>query len=711
MKDRNGYEMSKKQLDFDHSSRLLSQYGIEALGAYVFSEDEAVAQASKMGYPVAVKSVSQKIIHKTDEGAVFLDVQNDQDLQRSCAELKKLMGGFSREEGDGILVQGMAPKGLEILVGSKRDPGFGAVTMIGIGGIFVELYSDAAMGIGVLNRDDVLGMLANTQVGIVLEGYRGKSYDREAVIDVAIKISRLMHDNPKISELDLNPVIVHETGCSIVDVRIIRDDKGIDPVAEDVKPWVMESINAIFRAESVAVIGASRPGTQGGVILKNCIGIKRLYPVHPTLEKIHGIPCYTSLAELPEVPAVGVFAVNSERTVSIFRDFCELGGKGAIIFSDGFAEMGRSELEEELLKISEEYKVAYIGPNCMGVIDSFSGLNTNYIPEQRSVTVEQASGIGVISQSGGIGLELLEMFRADHQNLGRWVSIGNASCAGVPEMLAQMGDDPRISIIAIYLEGVADGLKLMKVGREVTAKKPVIIIKGGTGGGAEAALSHTASLAGSHEAFQACCEQAGFYLVEDLTEDPKILVNILSILTSQPQTGNDRVAVVSVGGGAGILLADQVTEEGMRLAQFSQETRRKLQALIGEDLYRKNQPPNQSVLDNIGNNPLDLFGNCNDERLLAALRIIDEDSETDVIVAGVYLQVPLLSEYLPERLVELNDELTKPLIVSPRGFSQYVDRCRTYMATKKLRTYTVPMMKPLGIALRIWKRYGRSFME
>jgi 3-hydroxypropionyl-CoA synthetase (ADP-forming) len=147
------------------------------------------------------------------------------------------------------------------------------------------------------------------------------------------------------------------------------------------------------------------------------------------------------------------------------------------------------------------------------------------------------------------------------------------------------------------------------------------------------------------------------------------------------------------------------------LAEFSQETRKKLQALIGDDLYRKNQPPNDSVLANIGNNPLDLFGNCNDERLLAALRIIDEDPETDVIVAGVYLQVPLLSEYLPERLVELNDELTKPLIVSPRGFSKYVDRCRTYMAAKKLRTYTVPMMKPLGIALRIWKRYGKSFME
>ena len=702
--------MSKILLDFSSSASLLSRYGLAAEGVQVHSEEEALAAAKAMGYPVAVKAVSPHIIHKSDAGAVFLDLGEDVALLDACAALKAQMGDFSETRGTGLLVQKMAGKGFEILIGAKRDPGFGSVTMIGLGGLLVELYPDVAMGIGVLTKGDVLRMLANTRVGRVLEGFRGKVYDREAIIDAVIRISRLMAENPGICELDLNPVIVHQRGYAIVDARIITNGESLVPVADEVNPWVMESIEAIFRAQSVAVIGASRPGTQGGVILKNCMGIKRLYPIHPTLDRIHGLACYRRLEDLPEVPDVGVFAVNAERTISLFDDFCAMGGKGAIIFSDGFAEMGRHDLEERLTERSRAAQVAYVGPNCMGVIDSFSGLNTNYIPEQRSVTVAESSGIGVISQSGGIGLELLEMFRADHQNLGRWVSIGNASCVGVPEILAQMGADPRISIIAIYLEGVADGLKLMRVGKEVTRKKPVIIIKGGIGGGAEAALSHTASLAGSHEAFKACCEQAGFYLVEDLTEDPKILVNILSILTSQPHTDSDRVAVVSVGGGAGILLADQVTAEGMHLAEFTRETRQQLQELIGADL-KSGKGQARSVLENIGNNPLDLFGNCNDDRLLAALRIIDRDPNTDVIVTAVYLQVPLLSEYLPERLVELNDELTKPLIVSPRGFSQYVDRCRTYMAAKKLRTYTVPMMKPLGIALKIWKRYGRGFME
>ncbi len=143
----------------------------------------------------------------------------------------------------------------------------------------------------------------------------------------------------------------------------------------------------------------------------------------------------------------------------------------------------------------------------------------------------------------------------------------------------------------------------------VAKKKPVLIIKGGSGGGAETAISHTASLAGSHEAFKACCDQAGFYLVEDLTEDPKILVNVLSILTSQPKTDNNKVAVISVGGGAGILLSDQVTGEGMQLAEFTPQTRSQLKELIKKNLKLEQESHQDIILKNVGNNPIDLLGN------------------------------------------------------------------------------------------------------
>lgn len=702
--------MQKHQLSFKESAELLNRYHIPPAGVQVYSVSEALAAAENLGYPVVVKPDSGKIIHKSDEKAVFLNLKTEDQLTAACQTLEKKIGGLARENKDGLLIQKMADKGFELLVGGKQDPGFGPITMIGMGGIYVELFADAAMGIGVLSRNDVERMLKNTRAGRVLDGFRGQTCDREAVIDLVINISRLMAENPDICELDLNPVIIHENGYDVVDARLIRDPENVAPVPKNIQDWKRKSVDAIFNARSVAVIGASRPGTQGGVILKNCMGIQRLYPVHPKLKAIHGLTCYRSLQELPEVPEVCVFAVNSERTVTIFEEFCKLGGKGAIIFSDGFAEMGRVDLEERLIHLSETYQVAFIGPNCMGVIDNFSGLNTNYIPVQRSVPPTPSNCVGVISQSGGIGLELLEMFGADRQNLGKWVSIGNAASTGVPEILSHMGDDPRIKIIAIYLEGVADGLKLMKVGKEVAQRKPVLIIKGGTGGGAKAALSHTASLAGSHDAFRACCAQAGFYLVEELTEDPKIIVNVLSILTSQPKTDGNRIAVVSVGGGAGILISDQVTEEGMTLAEFAPETKKRMQALFLHDFNPDQKAVQDKILQNVGNNPIDLLGNCKDDRLLESIRIVDQDPNTDVIIAAIYLQVPLLSEYLPERLVELKQELTKPLIISPRGFSPYVDRCRTYMADKKLHTYTVPMMKPLRMALSIWQRYDTSFL-
>ncbi len=703
--------MSKVQLDFEESAKLLAKYNITAEGRQVYSMGEAMTVSKEIGFPMVAKPVSETIIHKSDAGAVFLNLANREQVKAACEAIEEKVGGFSKEKKAGLLLQKMADKGFEILVGAKQDPAFGPVTMVGIGGIYVELYADVAMGVGELSEQDVENMLSKTGAGKVLAGFRGQIYDKARVIDLVIGISRLMTDNPDICELDLNPVIVYEKGVAIVDARLIHDTGAAKPLPSQVADWKMESLRAIFEARSVAIVGASRPGTQGGVILKNCKGIERLYPIHPKLKTIHGLTCYPSLEQLPEVPEVCVFAVNPERTVSLFETYCKLGGKGAIIFSDGFAESGRKDLEERLIEISRKYKVAFIGPNCMGVIDNYSKLNTNFIPVQRSVPASPPNNVGVISQSGGIGLEFLEMLSADNQDLGKWVSIGNASCVGVAEILSQMGDDPRIEIITIYLEGAADGLKLMEVGKKVAENKPVLIIKGGRGGGAQAALSHTASIAGSHEAFEACCDQAGFFLMEDLTEDPKILVNVLSILTSQPKPSSNgkKIGVVSVGGGASILLADQITEEGMTLATFAPETRKQMQELMSRKLKPGQDAVNEKILSNVGANPVDLFGNCDDERLMEALRIVDRDPNTDVIIAAVYMQPPLLTEYLPERLVELKEELTKPLIISPRGFSDYVARCREYMAEKKLHTYTVPMMKPLRTALAVWEKYGRSF--
>lgn len=701
--------MNGIQADFSTTKDLLESFGISIIGTSVHTREEAVATATEIGFPCVMKLVSPDVIHKTDAGVVVLDIES----ASMAGEGYDTVLANGRKAGAqriyGVLVQKQARPGFELLVGARQDPVFGPVTMIGYGGRFVELFKEVAPGVGVLTREDVERMLSETVVSRVIAGFRGPALDKDAVVDLTIRVSQLMEARPEVTELDLNPVILYPKGCCIVDARMIVGEPIAHPRADDLSGTRLRSLQAIFEAKSVAVVGASRPGSIGGIILKNSSRVERLYPINPKRDTLMGLKCYKDFSDLPNPADVAVFAVAPETTIASFRQFCETGGKGAIIVSDGFAEIGRTDLEEELHAISEKYGVVYVGPNCLGVFDNFSGLNTLFLPMRRLNTSTKPGLVGVVSQSGGVGLELLEMAAADNLAIGKWVSCGNASGISIPELLAHMGDDSRIRVIAIYVEGLRNGLQFMEVGRKIARRKPVIVIKGGMAGGAAATMSHTASLAGSFQAFKAACHQAGFYLIEELTEDPKILINVLSILTTQKPARNNRVAVVSVGGGAAILLADQITSNGMRLTTFSDNTQVKLTRLLGTKIGAASDSDKARIAGRVASNPLDLFGDADDDRLLEAIHILNDDLNTDIIVAGLYFQIPYLSEYIAERLVELMRAMRKPLILSPRGYSHYVQQTTEYLAQHDVHTYTVPMIKPLAIALDIWKRYDLDF--
>ncbi len=698
--------MASRQLGFEDTVLILESYGIPVLGKAVKTRDAAVDAATELGFPVVIKVATPEIVHKTDVGVVFLDIKNAEEAGETFDKVMENARKAGAKDVENVLIQKMAKPGFEMLVGARQDPCFGPVTMVGHGGRFVELWKDAAPGVGLLKRDDVERMLAKTKSDRVLRGFRGPALDREAVIDTVIRVSRMMDERPDILELDLNPVIVYEAGFAIVDARVIVGEPVFHRRATDLSYRRMKSLESIFSPKSVAVVGASRSGSIGGIILKNSSRIDKLYPINPRRKSLLGLDCYPSITELPEVPDLAVIALGPEATIATFKELCQKGGRGAIIVSDGFAESGRKDLEQELIDTANEHRISYIGPNCLGVIDNFSGLNTMFIPERRTSMQTKASGLGVISQSGGIGLELLEMLDADNLSVGKWASCGNASGVTIAEILAHMGDDPRIKVIAIYLEGLRNGLQFMEVGRAVAEKKPVIVIKGGVGGGAAKTMSHTASLAGSFDAFKAACEQAGLFLIEELTEDPKILINVISILSTQPAARGNRIAVVSVGGGAAILLADQITTEGMKLAEFAPETKEKFAKLLEGKVRAASPDEKDRIAQQITENPLDLFGDCDDDMLLESLITLNNDPNTDIILVASYFQVPYLSEYIAERLIEIHSEFKKPLILSPRGFSQHVWNTRAYLAAHDFPTYTVPMMKPLSIALEVWKKYG-----
>ncbi|MFW5878894.1 MAG: acetate--CoA ligase family protein [Myxococcota bacterium] len=698
--------MSSFQADFDTTRAALAEHGIPVTGQMLVNREEAAEAVKAATYPLVMKLVSPDIIHKTDAGVVFLDIADADEAMAAWDTIMERARAAGAKRIDGILMQPHVRPGFELLVGARQDPVFGPVTMIGQGGRYVELMNDVWPGVGVLNEEDVTRMLTHTRAGRILDGFRGPPLDKQAAVDIAIKVSRLMRARPDVQELDLNPVILYEQGFAIVDARMIVGEPVHHPRAEDLSYERLTSLNGIFEARSVAVMGASMPGTVGGIILKNSSAVPKLYPINPKQESLLGHKCYPTLESLPETPDVAVFAVRPELTIKGFETFCKMGGKGAVVVSDGFAEIGRHDLENQLVEISHQNDVVYIGPNGLGVFDNFSGINTLFLPRHRSSLPLHAGPVGIISQSGGIGTEILEMAAADNLRLGKWVSCGNASGVSIPELITHMGDDPRIKIIAIYLEGLRNGLQFMEVARKIARKKPLIVLKGGVAGGAAATMSHTASLAGSFEAFKAACTQAGVYLIEELTEDPKLLINVLSMLTTQKPARGRRAAVVSVGGGAAILLADALTSHGLELTDFAPETCKKLSELLPSRIVDSEG----GACPNIAN-PLDLYGDANDERVLGALRLLNEDPETDLVVMAVYLQPPYISEYFLERLGELQRELTKPLIVSLRGFSPYTMRSRDDLLKQGVHTYSVPMVKPLTLAVDIWLRYGLDFTK
>jgi len=334
--------MNGTQADFGTTTDLLASVGISFMGRLAHDRAAAVATATAIGFPCVMKLVSPDVIHKTDAGVVILDIESATMAGESYDAILANGRATGAQRIEGVLVQKQARPGFELLVGARQDPVFGPVTMVGYGGRYVELFKDVAPGVGVLTRQDVERMLSETMASRVIAGFRGPALDQEAVIDLAIRVSQLMEARPEITELDLNPVILYPKGCSIVDARLIVGEPITHPRAVHLSETRLQSLKAIFEAKSVAVVGASVPGSIGGIILKNSSRVDRLYPINPKRDTLMGRKCYKGFRDLPARAEVAVFATAPETTIASFRQFCEAGGKGAIVVSDGFAEIGRT---------------------------------------------------------------------------------------------------------------------------------------------------------------------------------------------------------------------------------------------------------------------------------------------------------------------------------------------------------------------------------
>lgn len=379
------------------------------------------------------------------------------------------------------------------------------------------------------------------------------------------------------------------------------------------------NLKNLFSPKSVAVIGASaREDSVGRAVFANILfsGYKGIvYPVNPRSKSILGVRAYPSVMEIPDNVELAVIIVPSNVVSRVIAECGNKGLKGAVIITAGFKEIGErgAKLERELVETAKNFGISVIGPNCVGIINTDPEVSLNatfarpFIPKP--------GNIAFVSQSGAFGVAALEYARQRDIKLSKFISVGNKADVNENDLLLALRDDDQTKVILLYLEDLVNPKGFLELSREITEKKPILVIKSGrTIAGARAASSHTGALAGSDEVYNAFFTQAGLIRVESLEE----LFDCGLTFSSQPSPKSNRVAIITNAGGPGIVATDTIIKNKARLASLSGETKRKLLKVL---------PPTASV-----ENPVDIIGDAKEDRYETAIRYVLEDDSVDSAV-------------------------------------------------------------------------------
>ncbi len=582
----------RRSLTEMESKKLIASYGVPvARDRMAASEREAVLQAQKTGYPVVVKGHGAKLQHKTERGLVKANLKSAKEVREAFRAIRASAGA----DGEGCIVSPQIAGSREWVAGLIRDVQFGPVVMFGLGGIFTEALADTAFRIAPLDRREAKRMIGEISSRKLLGNFRGAApVNADQLADVLLGLSRLGLERPDIREVDVNPLITTPKGNVVaVDALVILDEKPAAlPTREKGKrkrqAEIRAALDVMANAQSVAVVGATRPDASGFAGMFGCMrnfGYPgRLYPVNPRLQDIDGIKAYPNLSSLPEVADLVILSIPAPRVADVLKECAATGHKNIHIFSSGFKETGEEEgirLQKEIEAVATAGGLRVIGPNCMGF----------YVPKNRMLTWEDASTkvgpVSLISQSGGNAQDFSN-YLTDVYGIGfaKSISYGNALTLDSTDFLDYLARDGETGIITMYIEGVKDGRLLLEQVKKINRRKPVIIYKSGlTESGARAVSSHTGSLAGGEKIWKAFFRQTGAVRVESLEE----MADVAQAFHRLGKVRGKRVAVLGFGGGNGVSVADDCAKAGLELPVLSQNLIRKL---------RKRIPPAGSMIRN-----------------------------------------------------------------------------------------------------------------
>ncbi|MCL4364902.1 MAG: acetate--CoA ligase family protein [Candidatus Marsarchaeota archaeon] len=435
-------------------------------------------------------------------------------------------------------------------------------------------------------------------------------------------------------------------------------------------------LKPMLKPESVAIIGASRDQDKvGHVILQNYINAGysgRLYAVNKAADEIMGIKAYPSVLKIRDRIDLAVIAIPAQFVPEAMEECGRAKVKSVIVVSGGFAEIGNKDLQDRLVGIAEKYSMPTLGPNCLGVMDPRSRVDTLFLPTYK-LSRPQVGGVSFVCQSGAVGSTVLDLISGEGFGLSKFISYGNAAHIDEVDILNYLMEDDETKVIILYVEGIKRGREFIEVAKRITRKKPVVVLKAGrTVAGQAAAHSHTAALAGNYEAHEAIFRQYGFTIAEDLSD----LLNFAKILDSEPFPKGNSIGVVTNGGGAGVLVADAIgMSESLVLGGFSNKN---------TEFLRKSMPP----LVNI-RNPLDLAGDADGARYDEALQVMGSDDNIDMVLAIILFQTPGTDSKTAAKAISFKEKMSKPMIVLSVG-SEYTEMHKIMMESAGLPVYSSP---------------------
>jgi len=566
---------SSKSMSEDEAKKIFALFHIPVVAEERETDtDQILLACRKTGFPVVLKGIGKTILHKTESGLVRVGLNDEGQVLDAINKMKK----SAAHAIDAFLIQPVVSGKREFVAGMFKDPQFGPVIVFGLGGIYTEALKDIAFKIAPLNDADMEDMFEQLSSKKLLNDFRGeKAVKKQALKKILKGLSDIAQAFPDIKEIDINPVIIQPDGSPVaVDGLIVLEKAG----KKKNKAYAIDlkKLASCYYPKSLAFIGASAtPGKWGHMLLTNTLSRDykgQVYLVNPRGGTITGRHVYPSVTQIEADVDLAVVTIPADQVIDLIPDFKKKQVKGILLITSGFREVGAqgARLEEKLMKAAYDAGILILGPNTMGICNPHIDF---YCNAAHAYPIPGSTAL--VCQSGNMGTQLLAF--AEQQDIGirAFSGSGNEGMVTIEDYMEAFEVDDLTRTVVLYIESVKDGSRFFKSAARVSRQKPVVVLKGGrTRMGGKAAASHTGAMASDTKVFDAACRQAGIIQVDQ----PMELLDLSAVFSSLPLPKGNRVAIMTLGGGWGVITTDLCTEHGLCVPPLSKDIIERLNKIL-----------------------------------------------------------------------------------------------------------------------------------